>query len=541
MKMEKLNLKWVSETIGDDYKKWEKGDTVLISAQTGTGKTWFIKNVLLDSLADHERLLLVCNRINLKRQLKKDLLKKYNQPIPETLNELDEITTIADKVTITSYHAISKNIQESLYDENITKFELSWYEYIVFDECHFIFSDGAFNNKTRFAYDEIVREYYPFSIKIFISATMDEIREPIIRNFEKKKNNGFGLDRYSLHEYTTGNDYSYLSSKYFGKIDTIINLIKNDVSKDKWLIFISDIERDGKKILDEFGEDKCSLIKSGTVSDELNSIVNNSKFNKKILICTKAMDNGINIKDEKLKNIVIITWDRITFMQMLGRKRIDINNPEEINLYIPTRYKKSFKSKLIGYEKKKRELDLYGKNESKFNEKHDNDLKDFNYVNDLFYREVKTGKIKVNLVGMKRLYEDIKFTEYMIEKFENKGKYAFIDEQLSWLGIKDDNYKENMLEDVVVDQEIVSLENYLDSIVGQKLFDDEQQKLSELIINELITISSKTDYRTKKLKPSTLESIIRDQLDLPYAISKPKQETKGEMRKKRYIVITKIN
>src|SRR5690606_37856094 len=116
----------------------------------------------------------------------------------------------------------------------------------------------------------------------------------------------------------------------------------------------------------------------------------------------------------KLKNVVIMTWDRITFIQMLGRKRIDIDNPEQVNLYIPTRFKKSFLSKLMVYEDKKKELELYGKSESEFNRKYDNDLKDFNGVNDLFYRDVKSGKIKVNIIGQKRLYADINFAKYMI-------------------------------------------------------------------------------------------------------------------------------
>lgn len=539
--MEKLNLQWVSDSIGDDFKKWKKGDTVLISAQTGTGKTWFIKNDLLDNLKEHERLLFVCNRTNLKRQLKRDLLKKYNKSIPETLEELDEITTIDNKVTISSYHTISNSIKDDLYGNGSTQTSFKTYDYIVFDECHFIFSDGSFNNKTRFAYEKAVREYYPHIVKIFISATMHEIRTPIINNVERIATQGFGLDTPKIHEYSTGNDYSYIKPKYFNKIDTIINLIKNDTSDEKWLVFISDIKRDGNKVIEELGENNCSLIKAGTTSEELDSIINNSMFTKKVLICTKAMDNGININDPLLKNIVIMTWDQITFIQMLGRKRIDINNPEEVNLFIPTRYKKSFSSKLRTYLFKQKEVDLLHTDKKEFFKKYDNDLKDFNGMNDIFYRDSSTGEFKNNAIGCKRLYEDIKFANYMIDKFDKDKKYAFIHEQLSWIGLKDNNCDQNMLEEVIVQNEVVSLQEYLNSIVGVKLFDDEQQKLSDLIIKELITVSINTDYRTKKLKPSTLEIIIREQLELNYVVSKPKQETKGEMRKKRYIVISKIN
>lgn len=535
--LKKLNLQWVTESIGDNYKSWKKGDVVLISAQTGTGKTYFIKNVLLDELMDHERLLFVCNRTNLKRQLKKDLLQKYKQSIPETLNELDKITTIADKVTITSYHAISRTIQEEQYNPNAPKSDFNLYDYIVFDECHFIFSDGGFNNKTRFAYEKIVHDYYPHIVKIFISATMYEIRNPIVRCVEMAKNNGFGLNEAIIHEYNTGNDYSYLNPYYFNNIDTIVNLIKNDTSNDKWLIFISDINRDGNKLLEELGEKNCSLIKSGTQSDELNSIINNSRFTKKVLVCTKAMDNGININDPKLKNIVIMTWDRITFIQMLGRKRIDINNPDKVNLYIPTRFKKSFLSKLKTYNDKKREVELLENNKMEFYKKYDNDLKDFNGMNDIFYRDIKTGEIKHNLIGCKRLYEDIQFAEYMIKAFDIDNKFAFIHEQLKWLGLEHTFSKSKFIEDVIVDEEVNTLQEYLEEIVDKKLYSDEQQELSDLIIKELITLSTKIDYRTKKLKPSTLENILRIQLELPFAVSKSKVESKGEMKGKSYTII----
>ena len=45
--MDNLNLKWVSDTIGEEYKQWRKGDIITIQAQTGTGKTYFVKNVLI--------------------------------------------------------------------------------------------------------------------------------------------------------------------------------------------------------------------------------------------------------------------------------------------------------------------------------------------------------------------------------------------------------------------------------------------------------------------------------------------------------------
>lgn len=252
--MRKLNLKWVSETIGEDYKNWKPGDIVLISAQTGTGKTYFIKNELLDHLKGHERLLFVCNRTNLKRQLKKDLLFKFGEEIPETLEELDRITTIGDKVTITSYQAISDTYLDELYSQNNAKCDFGLYDYIVLDECHYILADGSFNNKTRLAYKKIIYEYNPRITKIFISATMHEVRGPIFNCVDKI----FGK-KPKIYEYSTGIDYSYVTPKYFKNIKSIIDTIKNDKSDEKWLVFISKIEH-GNEIIQAIGEENCSLI-----------------------------------------------------------------------------------------------------------------------------------------------------------------------------------------------------------------------------------------------------------------------------------------
>lgn len=88
-------------------------------------------------------------------------------------------------------------------------------------------------------------------------------------------------------------------------------------------------------------------------------------------------------------------------------------------------------------------------------------------------------------------------------------------------------------------EEIEMLENYLNKIEGKKLFDTEQQELNDLIINKLTTIKKDVDYRTNKLKSITIEKILMENLNSEYIVSKPKKESKGEMRGKRYIIINK--
>lgn len=55
--------------------------------------------------------------------------------------------------------------------------------------------------------------------------------------------------------------------------------------------------------------------------DTYQNIVKREKFDKRILISTVAIDNGINIKDDAIKHIAIFNLDRVSFLQMLGRLR----------------------------------------------------------------------------------------------------------------------------------------------------------------------------------------------------------------------------
>ena len=550
--MNKLNLKWVTETIGEEYKKWRKGDIAKLQAQTGTGKTYFIKKVLIPHMKDYERLLYICNRTNLKRQFKVDLLEQFNRPVPYLISEkgefllynhnkilnveeLDKITEIAN-ITICSYHAIQNSELKKKYNIG-KKYEEVRYNYIVMDEVHFLLADGSFNNLCRLAYKKLILENNHNAIKILISATMDELKEPIENMIEGH----FGKQS-KLWEYTTGIDYSYLNVKYFTSMKDIIATIKNDKTDEKWLIFVTKL-KDAEDIQKVFGEKLCSIIKAGDKTDELKNIVSNSKFDCKILCATKALDNGINLDDIKLTNIVIMAWDKITFIQMLGRKRINIEDAQQVNLYICTRYKKSFTNKLKGCTDKRLEVDLFENDINEFNYKYDNNLAKLGEMNDLFYRDNVTNKWELNLIGDKRLELDTLAFKKILDNFNMVGKFTFVCIQLYWLGLTKTFTEDNYIEDVILNNEVVTLENYIDSIVGQRLYSDEQQILSDLIINELITIADGVDYRTKKLKPSTLENILRVQLKLEYGVSPTKREDKtidGKRTSKSYIVISKI-
>ena len=83
----KLNLQYISNIIGESYKTWKPGDIIIIDAQTGTGKNYFIENIFIPYIGD-KKLLFISNRTNLKREVKSRLLLQYGLKVPEALEEL---------------------------------------------------------------------------------------------------------------------------------------------------------------------------------------------------------------------------------------------------------------------------------------------------------------------------------------------------------------------------------------------------------------------------------------------------------------------
>ena len=534
----KLKLDWVTNVIGNEYKQWKEGDSVFIQAQTGTGKSQFIKTRLVDyATKNNEFILYICNRINLKRQVKIDLLKKMGENTHHIdLEELDK-RSMYGNVKVTSYQGIQQVILDKEYGIENT-IDYSIYKYVVMDEIHSIIQDASYNNHTIYFFNKFIKEYNPNTINIYISATMDVIK-PMIDRIQEGSSIG------KTWEYTTGIDYTYLDVYYFKKVKDIINTINNDKSESKWVIFVNTVNKG--TYLEEKINDSAFICSEGNKKNkskisemERDSIINDSFFSCKCLITTKVLDNGINFEDNSLTNIVIMTLDKIDFIQMLGRKRIDINNAQQIKLYIEAKSIKTFttiKNNII--KPIREEVKLFFEDKNEFRRKYNPNQDELGKYSNVFYTNVN-NELNVNVVSYFTVVTQDWFCDDMIDRFKQDKESAFIKEQLSWIGHKYD--KLNWVIDVVADDEVNRLREYLDSIVDMKLFAEEQKKLTKLIMNELVTVGKGIDYRTKKVKPSTLERILRDDLGLEYAISKSKRErsTKDINYNRRYILITKI-
>ena len=389
-------------------------EPIFISAPTGCGKNYFMEHDILGPLLEknkdlptqeHERLLLLSNRVALGRQTKKeiaDFIRKrtgdstYFDTIDSISKKkqkaLDRITDFGDMFAF-SYQQISSNLA-NLVDKNI--------KYVIFDECHFFCSDSVFNPQTCRILNELT-SIFSNAVRIYMSSTLETVFEPIIRNevelSRKNLTNTYDA-RLPIKYYDVSREYDYLDIKFWEDDEEIIDAITK--GSGKWLVFVdsindgtelqkkineklkpsttydsendtsdeeddtSDEEDDTSDEEDDTSDEEDEEDDTSDEEDEENdtskkkkkkkpgnspaefitaankgkdsytSIVNDEKLPKdvRVLIATAVIDNGVNIKDKSVKHIVIGVPDRVEFIQMLGRLRIDDNFKGKINLYI---------------------------------------------------------------------------------------------------------------------------------------------------------------------------------------------------------------
>ena len=149
-------------------------------------------------------------------------------------------------------------------------------------------------------------------------------------------------------------DFSYITPVYYSESTEILKAILSTPQDEKWLIF-TDSKEEGnylkEKLIDiAFDKDIPLTLTSGLAettfitsssrkmkglreSQTLEDIIKQERFKQRVVITTRVLDNGVNIKDPQLKHIVIDAYEKTEFLQMLGRKR-RVNEEDRILLYI---------------------------------------------------------------------------------------------------------------------------------------------------------------------------------------------------------------
>lgn len=540
--------KYVSDIIGEEYKNWEDGDIIFIKTPTGSGKTTFILNTLLEyAVSINERILYIANREILKKQIEKKLMMEIRYNFPNVNN-------IEDKFMVMTYQEIENRHKKSI--ENSENLILDC-KYIVCDECHYFLNDSTFNTNTEFSYD-IIKKSNKDSILIYMSATIDNIKDIIYEregikdkeiesNCEPSRGMKIRLVKQTKTPkiYSSDIDYSYVKLHILKDVAKIYELINEN--RGKWLIFV-DSKKNGtginksllKKDIDTIFIDAELKSSDREAKKATEHIEKYEAFSQDVVICTSVMDNGITISDIEVRNVIIMAYTQEEFIQMLGRVRMNIDRIDDehsiLNLYILTRNKNFFKKKLKNIERIIENIGKYKKYTYRLKEIEEilgcmNSLKgkipimdddyadkfDRKYIVKQYNSKRKSDDILKKILTSNNFYEFVKHTcsvvdtntlvlnefsdrqykylydsyKNIIERFEKEGECAFVYQQAEWLGIE--NVDPTIQESKVSEKsEIISI---IDEYVGEKLDKEKNIELRERIRTLVKNILQKNNQK----------------------------------------------
>ena len=480
MEMEKEKRQFVSSVIGDDYETWERGRKVLITAPTGSGKTTFVFEKLLKRVVrEKEIMLYLVNRKVLKEQLKHDL-KKYDKEY--------KVNGMPGQQHRNIIFMTYQQLEEAIRKDEVYP-RLYNCKYIVCDEAHYFIADSTFNTNTYLSY-EFVTKRFTSAITVFISATLDSMAEfmPEIESIQRNKTfyGDMKTDGYSnelvsrlfwkdTSVYTLPKDYSYLNIHVFQTFDEMIKQIMES-EEEYWLIFYNNILEGNKLVnkLNELGIDAV-FVDADFENDEIaygevKHIVERGEIKSRVVCATSLLDNGISLKQSSLRNMVIIAENEIEFIQMLGRKRRDDKNVE---VYLFMGSGEEFNQRLFQLRKCKEQMEEASKliSSMKYAELMEGILSSDEMYNAvkrfLFFRNEQTVyvlgnpdsylKIQLNPFAQYSIANQCIFYEQQLEAMK-KNPSAYLDTQLKWLDIPEENITKNKKEALLKAKEECRLE-----------------------------------------------------------------------------------
>lgn len=354
----RCDKKWVSEIVSERLVQRMRGNTPLfISSQTGSGKTTFIfENCIPVAEKEGKKVLYLCNRTALKNQIKKEAMKNpWNN------------STYVDGIKVAEYKeyytekGLSKEHKFGLIDIyayqemlNFSQNKVDEYAVVVMDEAHFFLADAKFNPFTELILD-IVTSIFKHTRRIYLSATPQE-SFGVIYETEKYCHKRTTIDAWqckynplynanpeasNLHlgVIAVDEDYAYLQPRFFETAQELQKLILNN-SEAKWLIFVRAKDMASELVQKlNLPEGDITYYDADTDKEleQYKRLIENEELAHKVTISTKVLDVGVNIKTENV-NVVVFDDDPIEIKQMVGRKRVKLDEDEKVLVYfhVPT-------------------------------------------------------------------------------------------------------------------------------------------------------------------------------------------------------------
>ncbi|NRT88895.1 DEAD/DEAH box helicase family protein [Clostridium beijerinckii] len=428
----------------DIIDNWcENNTNIILNGATGSGKTYFVENNLHTYAEENsKRILYLCNRSAL-----------FEQVLLEVKQE--------------SLHNIHVMLYQALQSKLINGEEIEHYDIIVPDEFHYVECDAMFNIYTDITYDWLINQVD--SCKIFMSGTAQHIFQKLIDDEIVKEED----------EYKIPYDYSYVTEcKFFeekSKVFDIINHILTTTEDDKIIYFANstDFAIEVYKQFKEYAHFRCSKDVKNSEAKALNDIdcikVHSRDlitFEKRLLISTKALDNGVDLKDRRIKHIINDIFDLESAQQSLGRKR-KIDNEDNCTFYIRNYSKQSIGNFKGGLNKNYNPVKMFVDNREQFEEAYGKD-RDFHsrfiYFegderkhNKLAYWKMQCDSSDMETMSL------ITYKELFLQRLGDTMTNVIDLEELEQMKLKDE------------------IELYIEEIKGSFLFQEDRDKLIDKI------------------------------------------------------------
>lgn len=438
------DIKWISDYMINESRYWKYGQYIFVNCPTGTGKTTFMERMLRNI---NGQVLILTNRKANKRQIEEHL-KSYGYS--------------SSAVRITSYQEIEKNdIYTSEY--------LDCFSCIFMDESHYFLQDSNFNSMTNISLNLIMKTQR--CLKVFMSATNENICQTVVAKLIKKFNYNLPMVMSKILIYHM--QYKPNVIKRVISLNSMDGLCENiENSNGKWLVFVTSINK-GKELLYSLKKKEIDAVfldrdsaDRGTKEQKstFNTLIAEERFMQKVLIVTCLLDNGVNIKDLDLCNLVIFDYDRVEIIQMMGRKR-SLSLDDKYDLYLVDEDIDEINSILKGkYRLKNKFLKVKEDIEvlESLDKVHYMNCDDGDLYRTLSYYDPRTKKYNFNYLGLRQNWYEISMLYELLNSDESSLK-----QKLKWI-VPEDEIK--LLEVVQIkdirEKEILSkIDKYLHKMI----------------------------------------------------------------------------
>ena len=328
---------WVSDALEELLGEICPHQAICLHAPTGLGKTTLVEKILR-RLPPGKKALLLVPRTAIAAQQKRILCKTRRSKWSEVQDPLafrynDEYDDIG--LTVMTYQKFAAKYREM---------DLSRYEWAIFDEAHFWYTDVLFN---AYADNLLTKlpELFARAKRLYLSATPGPVLEDIARVERDASLSCCGNCRSCWRPtcekillYHFPERLGRINLFYYREIDEIVALACRH-PEEKLLVFVSAREGEARspaaayvKKLQANDVSVEYLDRFEKESETWRKLCEESTFESQALVCTSVLDCGANVHDDRLRHVVVETTDRTEFLQMVGRKRLKAG--EDINVYI---------------------------------------------------------------------------------------------------------------------------------------------------------------------------------------------------------------